>query len=299
MTPFVGQFDTPHGPLHVGGRALIMGVLNVTPDSFSDGGRFFDADSAVRHARRMLADGADLLDIGGESTRPGSEPVEPEEQIRRVLPVIERLRREEPFIRDPKGSAQPLILSVDTRSATVAEAALDAGADLINDVSALRNDPRMAEVAARHGAPVVLMHMLGTPRTMQKDPRYDDVVREIILFFEERIAAATAAGISTERIILDPGLGFGKRAAHNWEILRRMREFHALGRPLLVGPSRKRFLGELLSIDDPGGRRMGTAAVVAACCLAGVQMVRVHDVAEAAQVARVCAAVRGTAGPTD
>ncbi|MCK6456920.1 MAG: dihydropteroate synthase [Phycisphaerae bacterium] len=286
-TPFRGQIETPHGPLVFGGRTLVCGILNVTPDSFSDGGRYVEPPAAVAHARRMAADGADLIDVGGESTRPGSDAVPADEQIGRVVPIIEAIRR--------AGITRPV--SIDTRLASVAGAALDAGADLVNDVSALQDDPTLAELVARRSVPIVLMHMLGTPKTMQADPRYGDVVGEIRAFLARRIEAAVAAGIARERIIVDPGIGFGKTAAHNWELLARVAELHALGRPVFIGTSRKRFLSPGDGTDDPAARLMPTAATVAACALAGVQIVRVHDVREMRHVVDACHAIARAGRP--
>jgi len=256
-----------------------MGILNVTPDSFSDGGRYLDPDAAVARAKEMAAEGADIIDIGGESTRPGAEPVGADEELRRVLPVIERLG----------GDCPPV--SIDTSKAAVARAALAAGASIVNDVTALRGDREMAAVVAESGAGLVLMHMRGEPRTMQKNPRYDDVVGEIGAFFEERLDFARRAGIAPEQIVLDPGIGFGKTLSHNLEILRRLGEFLRLGRPVLVGPSRKSFIGHILG--TPVEQRLeGTAAAVAAAVLGRASVVRVHDVKEMRRVALVAEAIR-------
>jgi dihydropteroate synthase len=265
----------PGGELAFGRKTYVMGILNVTPDSFSDGGRWLDPDRAVRHGRSMLRDGADLLDVGGESTRPGSRPVPAREECRRVVPAIERL------------AAEGALVSVDTSKAAVAREAFRAGAKILNDVTALRGDRAMARLAARAGAAVVLMHMKGTPRTMQKNPRYGDVVKEIVEFLREMLKIALRAGIARDRILLDPGIGFGKLPEHNVEILRRLDEFRSLGRPLVVGTSRKSFIGHYL-----GGRRVderipGTAATVAASILRGADVVRVHDVREMVDVARM------------
>ncbi len=261
-------------------RPLVMGILNVTPDSFSDGGQFYDHSAAVEHARAMCASGADIVDIGGESTRPGSEPVSTEEEINRTCPVI---REVAPEVDVP--------ISIDTQKCAVAETALDAGAEIINDVSALRTDPDLAALAADRDLPVVLMHMQGTPRTMQKDPTYDEVVRDVMRWLEERIEYAVQAGIAEERLIVDPGFGFGKTLGHNLELLRRLHELHALGRPLMVGTSRKSMLGMIL--DAPPEKRLhGTLATVAAAVLAGCHLVRVHDVGPAMDVVRVCEAIR-------
>lgn len=254
----------------LGKRTLIMGILNVTPDSFSDGGRFFSLQSAVERARQLIREGADIVDIGGESTRPGAQPVPEEEELRRVIPVIRAIRKE---------SAVPI--SVDTYKAAVAEAALDAGANIVNDISALRFDPHMVTVVARARVPVVLMHMLGDPRTMQQNPVYTDVVREIKEFLRERMAFARAHGI--ERIIIDPGIGFGKTVEHNIEILRRLGELQELQCPILIGTSRKSFIGRLGSPESeplPIDHRLeGTIASNLIAVLNGAQIVRVHDVA--------------------
>ena len=265
----------------IGKRTLIMGILNVTPDSFSDGGRYTTVEAAVAHAERLAAEGADILDIGGESTRPGADPVPLEEELHRVIPVIEAVRKALPEI----------CISVDTYKARVAREALEAGADVINDVSALRFDPEMAAVAAQAGAPVVLMHMKGTPKTMQQNPTYQDVVREIVAFLEERIAFAVSQGIARERIIVDPGIGFGKRPEHNTEILRRLGELRELGRPILLGTSRKSFLGALTR--RPVEERLEeTIASVVVGVLHGADIVRVHDVAPLEHALAVADAVR-------
>lgn len=267
-----------------GGGPFVFGVVNVTPDSFSDGGRYAVAADAIQAGVRMAEEGADVIDVGGESTRPGSRAVTAEEQIRRTQPVIGELTR--------RFGADGPAISIDARLAAVARAALDAGATIINDITALRDDEGMAPLAASREAGVILMHMQGTPATMQQNPTYGDVVGEIREFLAERIAAAVAAGIGRQRIVVDPGIGFGKTMAHNLEILRRVGEFRTLGVPVLVGPSRKRFIGEVLSIPDAYKRLNGTLAAVAACVLAGVECVRVHDVAECRQVADLCAAIR-------
>lgn len=268
--------------LETGGRTLVMGILNVTPDSFSDGGRFLDADAAVRHGLAMLAEGADLLDVGGESTRPGSEAVPMDEELRRVVPVVARLVKE-----------AGAVVSVDTSKARVAEEAVAAGAEIVNDVSALRADARMGEVVARAGAGVVLMHMQGTPRDMQRAPAYADVAAEIAAFLRARGQAAYQAGVLDEAIVYDPGIGFGKTAAHNLEILRRLPELAVLGRPLLVGPSRKSFIGKVLGDLPPEERLEGTAAAVALAIVGGASIVRVHDVKAMSRVARVADAIAG------
>jgi dihydropteroate synthase len=242
-----------------------MGVLNVTPDSFSDGGRYLDPGAALEHARAMVAEGADLVDIGGESTRPGAEPVSAAEELRRVMPVIEQLPGDVP-------------VSIDTSKAAVARAATAAGAVFVNDVTALRGDPAMAAVAAQSGADVCLMHMRGEPRTMQDDPRYDDVVADVAAFLEERLAFAVREGIAEDRVWLDPGIGFGKTLAHNLELLRRLGEIAALGRPVVVGVSRKRFLGALTGRGE-AERLAGTVAANVMAFERGAHMFRVHDVA--------------------
>jgi dihydropteroate synthase len=279
---FTGTIETRHGNLDLSGRTLVMGVLNVTPDSFSDGGRFASADDAVAQADRMLAEGADVLDIGGESTRPRAQDVPADEQMRRILPVIERVREGHPRA----------ILSVDTRSAAVAEAALDAGADIINDVSALAHDPAMVPLLAGRDVPAVLMHMKGTPATMLQEAHYQDVVTEVIEYFRGCVSDLVSAGLGRLRMILDPGIGFAKNTFHNLEVLRRIGEFHELGLPLIVGPSRKRFIGQVLGLDNPDDRLHGTVAAVAVCAQAGVQIVRVHDVLPARQVVEVVHAIQ-------
>lgn len=263
-----------------------MGIVNVTPDSFSDGGRFAAHEAAVAHGLGLVRQGADLLDVGGESTRPGAASVPLDEELRRVVPVVEALARQ---------AGVPI--SVDTSKADVARACLAAGAHVVNDVTALTGDPGMAEVVKASGAGVILMHMQGTPATMQLDPRYDDVVGDITRFFEERLHAARAHGIAAEQTVLDPGIGFGKKAAHNIELLARLEEFRQLGRPVCLGVSRKGFLGRLLN-DRPVGRRL--AASLAAFCFAmgqnAVQLVRVHDVEETRDAVAVYEAIRDRRG---
>ena len=265
----------------------LMGIVNVTPDSFSDGGRFLAPDAALAHARELAAEGAEILDVGGESTRPGAEPVSPGEELRRVLPVLEGLAEAAP-------GAQ---LSIDTTKAQVARAAITAGAQLVNDVSALRGDPGMAELIADSGVECCLMHMLGEPRTMQRDPRYEDVVDEVRAFLEERLEFAVAAGIPEQRIMLDPGIGFGKTLAHNLELLRRLPELAGLGRPLVVGTSRKGFLGVLGARAhgheqplEPTRRLPGTIATSVLAFERGASVLRVHDVAPVAEALAVAAA---------
>jgi dihydropteroate synthase len=263
----------------------VMGIVNVTPDSFSDGGRFFEAEAAIEQGNRLAAEGAAILDIGGESTRPGAEPVGVDEELRRVVPVIEGL------------AGACARLSIDTSKAQVAAAALDAGASIVNDVTALRGDPAMAALVARRGCEVCLMHMLGEPRTMQRDPVYDDVVADVRAFLQERLRFAVAAGIAEERIWLDPGIGFGKTIDHNLELLRRLSELVALGRPVVVGTSRKSFLGRITG--RPTGERVaGTIATNVLALAAGASVFRVHDVAEAADALAVAAAtLRGSWTP--
>src|SRR5713226_8438442 len=268
------------GKLVLGERTLVMGVLNVTPDSFSDGGKFFAEEQAMQHAVQMERDGADLIDVGGESTRPGSEEISIEAELRRVLPVLGGLRR---LLKIP--------ISIDTQKAEVAEAALDTGAQIINDISGWQNDPRIAEVAARRRVPLILMHRRGEPRTMQAGPFAREVVRDVALGLRKSVATAQKAGVTKSQIILDPGIGFGKSFAQNYELLQKLPQLAKLGYPLLVGTSRKGFLGATLGRDGkpapPEERIWGTAATVTASILNGAHIVRVHDVAEMVQVARV------------
>ncbi len=260
-------------------RPLLMGVVNVTPDSFFDGGRFLDVESAVAHAVRMVEEGADLLDVGAESTRPGADIVNEEEECRRAIPVVAAIAR-----------AVTVPISIDTSKAVVAREALDAGAVLVNDVTALRGDPAMADVVARAGAGIVLMHMRGTPRTMQQAPHYNDVVGEISEFFEERIRFAMAHGIVRRQIILDPGIGFGKLLVHNLTLLARLRAFEPFECPLLVGVSQKAFLGQL--VDRPvQERQWSTAAAVAMAVDRGAGILRVHDVKAMKDVVQVAVAI--------
>jgi dihydropteroate synthase len=270
----------PSGALAVGERTLVMGVLNVTPDSFSDGGKFLDPQRAVEHALEMEGAGADLLDVGGESTRPGSTGTPAEMELARILPVLEGLR-----------GALKIPISIDTRKAEVAEAAISAGAQIINDVSGLRSDPRIAEVAHRRGVPLILMHMRGEPQTMQKKPFARDVMKDVTRGLRASISIARKAGVAKSQIIVDPGIGFGKSFEQNYELLRKLPKLAKLGYPLLVGTSRKGFLGATLARDGksaPAEERLwATAATLAASILGGAHIVRVHDVAEMAQVARV------------
>jgi len=260
-------------------RFELMGIVNVTPDSFSDGGRYLDVGAAIAHGLELEAEGADILDIGGESTRPGAAAVPKEEELRRVIPVLEGLRERGARAR----------LSIDTSKAAVARAAVQAGATLVNDVTALRGDPAMAEVVAASGARCCLMHMLGTPRTMQEDPRYGDVVDDVRAFLEERLAFAVAAGVREDRIVLDPGIGFGKTAEHNLELLRRLDELVAIGPPVLVGTSRKSFLGRITGreVDE---RLPATIASNVLAFARGARLFRVHEVAPVADALAVAAA---------
>jgi len=278
------RLTLPSRVLVRGERTLVMGVLNVTPDSFSDGGRYFSVKSAVEAALAMQRAGADILDIGAESTRPGSSGISAEEEVARLLPVLQALRGR---LRIP--------VSVDTRKASVAKLAIGAGAELLNDVSGLKHDPGLAEVAARHRVPLVLMHMRGTPGTMQKLPFAKDALRDVIGGLGQSIAIARRAGVAKSQIILDPGIGFGKSYAQNYELIAKLPALAKLGHPLLVGTSRKGFLGATLARHGkpapPGQRIWGTAATVTASILNGAHIVRVHDVGEMLQVARVCDAL--------
>lgn len=262
-------------------RTYLMGILNVTPDSFSDGGRFFDHAHALDHARRMVDEGADIIDVGGESTRPGAQGVSLEEERSRVLPILERLAHE-----------LPVPFSIDTTKATIAREAIEAGAVIINDISALRAEPEMAELAARHGVAVVLMHMRGTPRTMQQEVAYPDLIAEIYDFLQERIDYALSAGVDASRIMIDPGLGFGKSVPDgNLSILKHLGSFRKLRKPLLVGPSRKAFIGRVLGLGREE-REEGTAAAVAIAVANGANVVRVHDVKMMKRVVAMADAVR-------
>jgi dihydropteroate synthase len=273
----------PHGgTLALGERALVMGIINVTPDSFSDGGRLFDAARAVEAGVRMVEQGADLLDVGGESTRPGAQPLDDEEERRRVVPVIEAL-----------SSRVQIPISVDTYKASTAEAALAAGATIVNDVSGLRHDPALAGLVASRGAPIVLTHMRGRSGDMHREASYHDVVAEVLDELREAVAFATRAGVAGDRIIVDPGLGFAKEAPHSYQALARLDAFAELGRPVLVGPSRKSFLARPLGRPlAPNERDWATAAAVTAAVLAGAHVVRVHAVHEMAQVVRVADEIR-------
>lgn len=266
--------------VRLGERTLVMGVLNVTPDSFSDGGKFFDLKQAIAQALAMQRDGADIIDIGAESTRPGSHEISVGEELRRLLPVLEALR-----------STLRIPISVDTQKSAVGEIALGAGAQIINDISGLRTDPRLAQVAAKFRAPLVLMHMRGNPRTMQKGPFARDVMKDVIGSLNQSITVAKKAGVAKSQIIIDPGIGFGKSFSQNYELLAKLPELAKLGFPILVGTSRKAFLGATLARNGepaPASERLwGTAATVVASILNGAHIVRVHDVGEMAQVARI------------
>ena len=271
MLPLRERFPAP----------AVMGVVNVTPDSFSDGGTFLDPAAAIAHGLKLAAEGADVLDVGGESTRPGSDPVPLEVELERVLPVIDGLARQ-----------TDVPISIDTVKAEVAEQAIRAGAALVNDVTALRHDPAMAEVVAAAGVPVCLMHMLGEPKTMQDDPHYDDVVAEVSAFLTERVAFARSSGIDPDQICVDPGIGFGKTVEHNLELIRRLDEIAAIGRPVVFGASRKSFLGKLTGrqVDE---RLAGTIAVNIIAYERGARVFRVHDVAANADALEVAAATVG------
>jgi dihydropteroate synthase len=281
------RLKLPTGTLVLGKRTLVMGVLNATPDSFSDGRKFYLEEHAIEHALHMESAGADLIDIGAESTRPGSEGISAEEELKRLLPVLGGLRR---LLKIP--------ISIDTQKAEVAEAALDAGAQIINDISGLKNDSRIAEVAARRRVPLILMHMRGEPRTMQKGPFARDVMKDVMQGLRKSIAIARQAGVAKSQIMLDPGIGFGKSFAQNYEVLQKLPQLAKLGYPLLVGTSRKGFLGATLGLDGkpapPEERIWGTAATVTVSILNGAHIVRVHDVDEMVQVARVADCILDT-----
>jgi dihydropteroate synthase len=264
---------------------LLMGIVNVTPDSFSDGGQFLAPEAAADHALQLIDDGADLLDIGGESSRPGALPVPVDEELRRVIPVLDRLL---PQISVP--------VSIDTVKSAVAQAALDRGVEIINDISGLHHDPRMVDLAARTAAGVCIMHMQGTPQTMQLDPHYTDVIREVRDSLKENLQRLSARGIDPQKICVDPGIGFGKTTAHNLELLRHIAEFHALGRPVLVGHSRKGFIGKITA-DSSAERTSGTLVVAVWLAACGVQIIRLHDVAPARQALAMFKALAGATGP--
>ena len=271
--------EWPRGRLDFSAGCVVMGVLNVTPDSFSDGGQFFNTGRAIEHGLQMAADGAAIIDVGGESTRPGSGAVSAEEQIRRVVPVIEALAKK-----------VDVPISIDTYNYEVAKATLGAGAGMINDITAL-SDERMRELAAKQQVPVVLMHMQGTPTTMQIEPKYEDVVKEVLEFLIERAKRAEEFGIDRSRVFIDPGIGFGKTAEHNLELLRNIDRFVDSGYHVCVGTSRKSFIGGITGKTNPAERIFGTAATVALCVATGVSIVRVHDVAEMVDVVKVANAI--------
>ncbi len=267
-----GKLDFSKGP-------VLMGILNVTPDSFSDGGHFFDTKQAIEHGLKMADDGAAIIDVGAESTRPGSDAVSADEQIRRAIPVIKALSKE---LKVP--------ISIDTYNYEVAAAALDAGASMINDITAL-SDERVGKLAAERNVPVILMHMKGTPKTMQAAPEYSDVVSEVLQFLLDRAKKAQSFGITKERIFIDPGIGFGKSLEHNLALLRNVDKFVASGFRVLVGPSRKAFIGKITGKENPSDRIFGTAAAVAWCAASGVSIIRVHDVAEMFDVVKLLNAI--------
>ncbi|MBU1038204.1 MAG: dihydropteroate synthase [Candidatus Omnitrophica bacterium] len=261
-------------------RACVMGILNVTPDSFSDGGRFFDSKKAVRHSLAMVNDGADIIDVGGESTRPGSRGISAGEELRRVIPVIKALA---------KRSRIPI--SIDTMKSEVADEAIRAGATIVNDVSGLKYDNKMASVAAKHDVSLIIMHMRGTPRNMQLSPRYRDTVRDIISDLRLAISKAVKAGVDSRKIVIDPGIGFGKTLRHNLEILNRLEEFKELKAPICIGTSRKSFIGRVLGVEDPGERIIGTVATCVIALMKGARLIRVHEVKEALQAVRMTESV--------
>ena len=269
----------PLGSLDFSVGTLVMGVLNVTPDSFSDGGLYFDVDAAVAHGLEMVEQGAAMLDVGGESSRPGSARVSTEEQIRRAIPVIKQL-----------AGQVSVPISIDTYRPDVAAAALDAGASMVNDITALA-DEKMVRLVAERGPAIVLMHMQGTPETMQSDPHYENVTQEVLDFLLERACRAEAAGITRDRICLDPGIGFGKTTAHNLQLLREIDQFVATGYTVLIGTSRKRFIGQITGRTEPSDRIHGTGATIAHCAARGVAIVRVHDVSAAVDVVKMIRAI--------
>ncbi|MFP4233763.1 MAG: dihydropteroate synthase [Nitriliruptoraceae bacterium] len=275
----VPDVRTRLGVLPTSARPLVMGICNVTPDSFSDGGRFPDVDAAVAAGLKMVADGAEVVDVGGESTRPGAEPVDVDVELARVLPVVSAL------------AAEGVCVSIDTVKAPVAAAAVEAGAALVNDVSSALLDPDMVPVIASLGVPYVLTHLKGTPRTMQDDPRYDDVVTEVVDHLAARIEVLVAAGVDEDRIVVDPGIGFGKRVEHNLALLAQLDALTALGRPVLVGVSRKRFIGALTEVAAPTDRLAGSLAAASVAVAAGARIVRAHDVAATVQAVKVAWAI--------
>jgi dihydropteroate synthase len=286
------------GSLEIGKKALVMGILNATPDSFYDGGKYDDLESALNHARKMIDDGADIIDVGGESTRPGSSYVPAEEELRRVIPIIKELSRE---------TDKPV--SVDTYKAVVADKAIEAGAQVVNDISGLQADNEMVRVVAANNTPVIIMHIKGQPHNFPKEPIYDDLISEIIQFFKKKIDFAVKSGIADNNIIIDPGIGFGKTPLHNLEILKRLSELKCLNRPVMIGTSRKSFISDVLKLSEParpcrsGGEEgfskdnsqlVGTLVTLIVAIIKGVNIVRVHDVKEAVQVTRMCNAIELT-----
>lgn len=268
--------------LELGSKTLIMGILNTTPDSFSDGGLYFNTEQAIARALQMEQEGADIIDIGGESTRPGSDPVTPEEEISRVLPVIERLQ-----------GRLSIPISIDTTKARVAVAALDAGAEIVNDISGMRFDPEMVQVIVTYGAGVCLMHTRGRPKIMQTLPPSQDIWSEIVDYLESAVSAAIDAGVAREQILIDPGIGFGKTVEDNLRVLRELSRLEILNLPILIGTSRKSFIGKILGKDE-SSRLLGTAATVVASILNGAHIVRVHDVAEMVEVIKIADAIEGS-----
>ncbi|MGB9710294.1 MAG: dihydropteroate synthase [Thermodesulfovibrio sp.] len=262
-------------------KTYIMGILNVTPDSFFDGGRYLSFQNAIDHALRMVEEGADIIDIGGESTRPGAEPVSIDEELKRVIPIIEALSKK---ISIP--------ISIDTYKAKVAEKAIEAGATIVNDISGLRFDPEMAKVVSRYKVPVVIMHIKGTPRDMQKNPHYEALIPEIIEYLRNSIVIAKQAGVDENMIIIDPGIGFGKLPQHNLQILKNLKEFSKLGKPILIGVSRKSFIGYVLNESSPEKRLEGTASAVAVSVINGANIVRVHDVGFMAKIVKLADAIK-------
>ncbi|OGW37899.1 MAG: dihydropteroate synthase [Nitrospirae bacterium RBG_13_39_12] len=267
--------------LDISKKTCVMGILNVTQDSFSDGGLYFDKSAAIKRAHQMVEEGADIIDIGGESTRPGSEPITIEEELRRTIPVIEALA---------KGINVPI--SIDTYKSEVAKRALDAGASMVNDISGLRFDPKMPEVVSQYNVPVIIMHIKGTPKDMQQNTVYGDLISEILDYLGDSIRVALKSGVSEDKIIIDPGIGFGKTFEHNLEIIHDLRKFSSLEKPILIGPSRKAFIGKILGEAATGERLEGTAAAVAISIMNGANIIRVHDVKEMFRVARVADAIK-------
>jgi len=265
-------------------RPVVMGILNVTPDSFSDGGLFNTLSSAVERCREMVEEGAKIIDIGGESTRPGAEPVPEEEEIKRVIPVVERVRKE---------LGDDVFISVDTYKSSVARRALEAGADIVNDISGFRFDDNMAKVVAEYKCPAVIMHTKGRPKEMQKNPYYEDVVSEIIDYLEKSIEIGAKEGVDVEKLIVDPGIGFGKRVEDNLCILKRLGELRILGRPILIGASRKSFIGKITKVDEPKERLAGSLAAATVAVMKGAKIIRAHDVKETVQAIEIANSIEG------